>query len=205
MNRPRHTPILRRGLTLLEVVLAVVLLAMVAATALSISSAIIGMQIREQRTLAAAELANRLLLQFLDDESTMPSPSAPLEYGPDRYRWSMSKENVTWREARTDTASTVQSNSRLSLDRLTVVRVRVWLGEESGGDLSPGNGQPEVTLTRMVDPLAAVNRNPDTRTRLLDDETRRRQYIEQFTGVMSGGGSRSTGGGSGNNRGGGGK
>ncbi len=206
MHHRRHNPIARRGLTLLEVILAVVLLAVVASAALSISSAIIGFQIREQRTLAAAELANRLLLQYLDDENSMPSPSAPLEYGPERYRWTMSKDTVTTREARPDTASTAQSNSTLKLDRIVHVRVKVWLSEESGGDMSPDQGQPQVTLSRLVDPLAVVSRNPDSTSKLLSDEQRRRQFMEQITGSPSSGGSRPGGsGGGGTNRGGGGR
>ena len=208
MNISRHRLVSRRGLTLLEVILAVVLLALVAATALSICASIIGMQIREQRTLAAAELANRLILQYLDDENTMPNPSSPLDYGADRYRWSMAKDPVAFREARPDTASTTQTASGgVRLDSTILVRIRVWLSEESGGDLSPGQGQPEVTLCRLVHPLSVVNRNPDTMQRLFSDENRRRQFMEQMTGVPSSGGGRSGGqsgqGGQGGNRGGG--
>ncbi len=207
MHHKRPNLISRRGLTLLEVILAVVLLAVVASAALSISSAIIGFQIREQRTLAAAELANRLLLQFLDDENSLPSPSAPLEYGAERYRWTMSKDTVTTREARPDTASTTQSNSTLKLDRIVHVRVKVWLSEESGGDMSPDQGQPQVTLSRLIDPLAVVSRNPDSASKLLSDEQRRRQFMEQVTGAPSGGGggSRPGTGSGGGNRGGGGR
>jgi type II secretory pathway pseudopilin PulG len=87
---PWHAP----GLTLLEIVLASALLGMVAAGILGTLSAIWGWQGRQQEVLGAAEVANRLILTYLDDETVMPSQALPVAYGPYRYHWKMDKEPV---------------------------------------------------------------------------------------------------------------
>jgi prepilin-type N-terminal cleavage/methylation domain-containing protein len=154
----------RRGLTLLECVLASALLGMVAAGFLGMISAIWGWQGRQQQTLGAAELANRLILTYLDDSTEMPSQFLPLEYGPYRYRWKMKEEGVKVRDPEDLPPEVAQKRAeksqRSGLDRIKFVSVHVWLSEETGGAMEPEAGTPQATLERLVDPLAF--RNPDS-------------------------------------------
>lgn len=154
----------RRGLTLLECVLASALLGMVAAGFLGMISAIWGWQGRQQQSLGAAELANRLILTYLDDSTAMPSSSLPIEYGPYRYRWKMKAEAVKMRDPDDLPPEVAQKRAeksqRSGLDRIKFVSVHVWLSEESGGGMTAGADTPQATLERLVDPLAF--RNPDS-------------------------------------------
>lgn len=154
----------RPGLTLLECVLASALLGMVAAGFLGMISAIWGWQGRQQETLGAAEIANRLILTYLDDSTEMPPSALPLAYGPYRYRWKMKEEAVKIRDPEDLPPDIAQKRAertaRSGLDRIKFVSVHVWLSEETGGTMEPDADTPQATLERLVDPLAF--RNPDS-------------------------------------------
>ena len=77
------------GLTFIEVTLAVALLAIVSSTIFGAFGYLMGRQRVEQQKLGSMEVANRLMLQRLDDENSLPASGLPVEYGPDRYRWEM--------------------------------------------------------------------------------------------------------------------
>src|SRR5690349_3114057 len=64
----------RRGSTFIETTCAVAMLAMVAAAVLGAFTTMYGAQTRMRNRLGAMELANRLVLQYLDDKDTMPQP-----------------------------------------------------------------------------------------------------------------------------------
>lgn len=117
---------------------------------------------RQQRRLGAAELANRLMLMYLDDPTAMPSPSAPIEYGQYRYRWSTSEGSVLIEPA-DPTAD--------QIDRVRAVSFTVWLGEDSGGTVALEPDSLSVTLTRLVDPLA-IGRNLDSADALANNDDR---------------------------------
>ena len=174
----------RRGLTLLECVLATALLALVAAATMSAVGAIVGNQQRAQLRLGAAELANRLMLQYLDDETAMPSKSLPVQYSGRRYRWEMSETPVEIVPARPEIAQERLALTPMSLNRLKVVRIRVWLSEESGGAYRPDGIAPEFSVSRLIDPIAAAVRNPDSAENMLrNNPDLRLQWLEQFMGA----------------------
>lgn len=160
----RTRPTSRAGLTLLEVVLASALLGMMAAVILGTISAIWGWQGRQQETLGAAEVANRMILTYLDDSTEMPPSNLPVAYGPYRYRWEMKRTPVKVRDPEDlppdVAAKRAERTVRSGLDRIEFVTVRVWLSEETGGTLKPEEGTPQAMLERLVDPLAF--RNPDS-------------------------------------------
>ncbi|MEK6701465.1 MAG: hypothetical protein AABZ53_04320, partial [Planctomycetota bacterium] len=52
-------------------------------------------------------------------------------------------------------------------DAIHIVKVRVWLSEESGGYLNFTPNAPYAVLTRIIDPLAALTR-PDSSKRMLE-------------------------------------
>ena len=173
----------RDGLTLIEAVAAITLLSILAATVLSSLSGMIKAQSRQLQRLGAGEIANRLMLQYLDDPQTMPAEGLPVAYDGAKYRWQLAKS-----AARLTPAVKVDNQrGGLSLDRLGTVTIRVWLSEESGGAQVFGMaGVPNYTLTRVVDPTY-VFRNPDSLDNMIKNPQRMREFQEMFTGVEQGG------------------
>jgi hypothetical protein len=168
-------------------VLAAALLGMIAAVILGTLAAIWGWQGRQQETLGAAEIANRLILSYLDDPTTMPSEALPVAYGPYRYHWDMERETVKLRDPEDlppeVAAKRAERAGRSGLGRIEFVSVKVWLSEETGGRLSPDESTPQATLERLVDPLAFRNpdsikkkfNNPDKLGAMLNDMVRDQQ------------------------------
>jgi hypothetical protein len=185
---------------MVEVIAGVVLLALVAGTVLAGISVVLGVQLRHQRTLASAELASRLTLQYLDDNTKMPDPSLPVQYGRELYRWKLAKVPVELTPARQEGADRT-SRTGLTLNRLEAIAITVWLSEQSGGSLVPEIDTPAFTISRLIDPIADAQRNPSSTERMLADEERRRKYINRFLGAEQGGfmqrGERGAGGGGG--------
>lgn len=151
---------MRRGLTFLETMLASALLAIVAGLVLSTISFISNAQIRDRHRAACAELGNRLMLIYMDDDEELRRMANVIDYAGARYRWSIEEMPVRVELAREDRESRRNSN----IDRFNNVRVFVWLSEESGGGDRPGPGVPSADIVRLVDPIPL--RNPDTLTNL---------------------------------------
>lgn len=158
----------RPGVTFLEAVLGVVLLALVTASLASSVSFMQRSHARLERRLGAAELANRLILQFIDDRESLPSQSLPLEYGEHLFRWSMEEQRVRFVTRTPPSTSTVTAaiGSGVSLDRVQMIIVRVWLAPESGGSMMYSPEIPGVVITRLIDPMAFSN--PDSLQSLLE-------------------------------------
>ena len=72
----------RAGITFLEVVVGVALLGIVTAAMLGTINFATGIQLRQARMLACSEVANRLVLEYLDDPTKLPDPGKTVEYGP---------------------------------------------------------------------------------------------------------------------------
>jgi type II secretory pathway pseudopilin PulG len=164
-----------RGITFLETILAVALLGL---TTLSVALAINYVStasIRNSHRMNAAELANRLMLQYFDDPSTLPSESQSIAYGREgefRYRWSLGEEAVNIDipppvapsaedDKREQQLASLGRSSTDRFSRFRVVRVRVWLSEETGGRYFPDVSVPQVTIARIYDPADIPNWNPD--------------------------------------------
>lgn len=173
-------------MSLLEVVAAVVLLTLVGGTVLTTLSAAMSSQVRQQRRLAAAELANRLMIQYLDDENSMPDANLPVQYGQEFYRWELRTRPASIRVARIEAESTRAQRGGLSLDRFKAVTVSVWLSERSGGTREREGGAPGWSLTRLVDPTY-VFRNPDSLDNLLKTPGGIERLLQQFQGATPGG------------------
>ncbi len=175
----------RKGMSFLEVVVALAILGMVAATSFAAITAITS-QVRASRSrLAATELANRLILQYMDDPTRMPQSSLPIEYAGNRYRWTLREGSVTLNPAiPPESAERTSGSATRRLDRFKTISLTVWLGEESGGSYLPQESTPVATLTRLMDPYTL--RNPDAIDRLMADPDRRAQFIEAFTNPGAG-------------------
>ncbi|VAX40656.1 hypothetical protein MNBD_PLANCTO03-2052 [hydrothermal vent metagenome] len=161
-----------RGMTFLEVVFATVILAMTVATMAATVAAISTQQQRSQQLLATAELANRLVIQYLDDPKALPSEDLTISYGQDEYRWKMRvtrvKSTLDETVARNIEAAQTRRNEA-SPDRLKKVVVTVWLSEKSGGMFLADQGGPQSRLVRIVDPFAFGRRTPDSLENMMQD------------------------------------
>jgi len=184
-----------RGVTFVEVVCAIAILAVVAATTVGAINAIVSGQQRSLKRLGAAELANRLMLQYLDDEASLPSDSLPIDYGRDRYRWTSSITPISLIPAKEaperasrpagEAAARTAGGGALGIDQLRAVTFRVWLADPSGApQASPG--APGFVLTRIVHPALAPLRNPDRLQRLQEDPVAMQRFIQQLSAMASG-------------------
>lgn len=182
--RHRRAHNARRAMTFVEVICAVTMLSLAAAAMLSASSAVVSAQSRGLKRLGAAELANRLMLQYLDDEDSLPNAGAPIEYGPDTYRWDKRVSTISLSSAIPQ--DPVRASGTMSLDRLRAVTFTVWLTDEARGRTTRADGAPSYSLTRIVDPIFGQLRNPDTRERIMNDPVLRQRFIDMLTGRAGG-------------------
>jgi hypothetical protein len=185
--RARRSPRCAPGLSLLEVVLSVVMLTGVATSIMSAIAYVERADARDKRRLAAHEIANRLILQWLDDSKQMPEPNLPIAYG-DSYQFffelSVTQVRMELNEEQTRSDVTLQG-----LDRYRLVAARVFDADES----DPGNpvpGEELALLWRVYDP--AFNRNPDAMVRFGEDPDSVWGLINL---ILGGGGTRNDGGG----------
>jgi type II secretory pathway pseudopilin PulG len=178
----------RRGLTFVETVCAVAILGMVAAAVFGAFNGMMSVQERQRHRLGAMELANRLILQYLDDKDTMPQEGLPIVYADERYHWNLKEIPVQLVPARADVAEDRTSASAVSVNRLVALSVTVWLSEESGGTASYDPAIPSASVTRLMDPIAL--RNPDTTKTLATSAIKQRELLERFQKI-----GRNTGGG----------
>lgn len=176
----------RRGITFLEVVVGVALLGVVTAAMLGTINFATGIQLRQARMLACSEVANRLVLEYLDDPTKLPDPSKTVDYGPPeapaKFRWEYREDSLLVQDALPE-ARDASRPSTLPVDRFRQVTVRVWLSEESGGSRFPDDSVPLVTLSRMVDPLAP--RNPDSFMNMMNNPELFQQFMGSFMGVQT--------------------
>lgn len=177
----------RAGLTLMESVVAVAILAILASTVIGGISMVMSQQVRQQRRLACAELSNRLILMYLDDPESMPNQSLPIGYGNERYRWEIVTNPVQINSARADLAAELEDKTSMTLDRINAVTIRVWLSEESGGTIAPSPSAPTYAITRLVDPVSNITRNPDSLSYAAKSESGRERLIGTFRGADRGG------------------
>jgi type II secretory pathway pseudopilin PulG len=194
-------------MTFLETVAAVGLLSLVALSVLTVIANINGNNRRQLHELACAELANRLLMQYVDDSESMPSQFAPVEYGPSRYRWSLTFEPITVELAEPESDRFVATGANTS-DRLStfkVLRLTVWLAEESGGANALGPGVPSASVARLHDPNVLATWTRD-KFRRMYDKYGMRGILDMTQGRTPGSGgsgpTRGAGGGSGGGAGG---
>ncbi len=167
-------------MTFIEVVLASALLGIVSMGVFGVLNYLVLQQKRAEYFTGAAEVANRVVIMFLDNPDNMPSGGQPIAYGRNLYRWTYEASPIEVYDP-----NATEESTPMSLARLQELTVSVWLHEDSGGAYTPSAGTPGIVVRRMLDPLA--NRNPDTLTRKIE----RGDVIGDF---MSGGGPSRSGG-----------
>jgi len=174
-------------MTFIEVTLAVALLALLSSTVFGAFSYLMGRQRLEQQKLGAAEVANRLMLQFLDDPDSLPAAGLAVEHGPDRYRWDQVQTPVKIKPVEPSNPQPVAAGARSSnmlIDHTVQVTMRAWLSEESGGSTELDSSVPNVTITRIVYPT--LSRNPDSAANLRNTPNGFQRFRDLLTGEGSG-------------------
>ncbi|MEL6329168.1 MAG: type II secretion system protein [Planctomycetota bacterium] len=208
---PKRRGASARGLTLIEAVLASVILGLLATTLMGAISSISAADLRQQQRLAAAELASRLMIMYLDDAESMPSNFLPVAYktwdglSPReqwRYRWDVNERFGVELEPSISAAQEVPSLPDAFdgfAGRAKLVTVRVWLSEESGGSFLYDQGVPSSIAVRLVDPVDFENADSFQRRFPLESEEGvqrlMRTLMEATGGPGSGGGDSGSGGG----------
>ncbi len=174
-------------MTLLEVVFAVVLLSLVVASVTGAMAFTNKMDARNDKRLGAYELANRLILQYLDDPKAMPRRGAPLDYGFYRYLWDVSTETVEMKvkEVRREEG---RGSGPQMLDRFEEVTARVWIADEEPGQTSgyPRQGELLAELSRVHDPF--FKQDADAADRLVNDPSNMEGLIRRIMRQNQGGG-----------------
>lgn len=165
----------RRGTTILEVILSVVILGLVAAAITSAISAGETMNGRARQMVAAYEMAHRLVLTWLDDERRMPAETLPLDYGPYQFMWDKNESN--FRMEINDAQRRSSSSAPQALSRFKLITVNVYMAE--GDSRQPYKGTLLATLSRMYDPAAP--RNPES-MKTITDPDKLGKLIRDLTG-----------------------
>ncbi|MBL8765189.1 MAG: hypothetical protein JNM07_13065 [Phycisphaerae bacterium] len=165
-----------RGVTLIEVVLAAALLGTLAVTVGALLAHMQGARTREDQRLGAYELANRKVLEYLDDRKAVGDDNLPQEYDRWRYRWSISEEPVELVARAPAAAPSTAAASRSAAiasqhpDRFRLLTVSVWAVDETAAARSSApRGELLAQIARVYDPLN-LSRNPDAAGRLMDDK-----------------------------------
>jgi hypothetical protein len=165
-------------------VLAAALLGIVAAGVMGALSYAWNLEIRGRQRLAAAEVANRVLISYLDDSTSIRPGKLPptIGYRGEQYRWREERKRVSIIDAnpngRRGRAGDVTSND--AFEQMVSIRVEAWLDDGSPAAQFPG-ATPGAAIERLVDPLAF--RGVDTIERLLQDPERQTELIGNVTGL----------------------
>jgi type II secretory pathway pseudopilin PulG len=156
---------------MLEVVFALALLGLVVMAVMGVVSYVHGSQVREQRTLAAAELANRMILMYIDDPNSPWNEGETLAWPTgEQYRWELVRSQVKVDSAVPPPTDMNSGGAGFGMDRIHLIRSRVWLSEAYGGSREFSLEAPHAEIARLMDPLSNVTR-PDT-TRSMYDKYR---------------------------------
>src|SRR5690606_4570287 len=135
--------------------------------------------------LGAGELANRLMLQYIDDPKSLPNDGLEVAYGDRRYRWSLQVSDTVL----TPAVGAVAARTTDSAQDPQIITVSVWLSDSNGGTYSLGPDSLAVTLTRLYDPQA-ITRNTDALIRQVNDVE---EFLKRYGGIRGGAGGGSFG------------
>ncbi|HVZ93355.1 MAG TPA: hypothetical protein VG797_02485 [Phycisphaerales bacterium] len=161
----------RRGLTFVEVIAAVAMLALIAATIVSGLSFVDFTASRDRARLAAMEVAHRVVLQFLDNPVALPDPSLPYDYLNEQYRWVLRLEILTddlddksaasRRTAKVASGTSIDEKFRSRLYRVTV---EVYRFDDAD---AVATGDPLAHLERIYNQFADRNDPEREKQRIL--------------------------------------
>ena len=174
---------------MIEVVLASVLMGMISVMLVSGLGYVHASHRRHESQLGAAEMANRIMLQFLDSAKSLPSDALPIAYGSRgelRYYWKLDKDKI---ELRIDQAGAQAAADRASgiplKNRLELVTVRIW--KEQILNVNPAiSGHPsDFVLKRVIDSMSV--RNPDSIMKIFSTREGMIEFLNQLNDLQGGG------------------
>ncbi|MCA3004749.1 MAG: hypothetical protein LW650_11865 [Planctomycetaceae bacterium] len=168
----------RRGSTLLEVVLAAFLLSGVAAAVVGVLGTVQRSEQLRRERLAAYEVANRLILQYIDDADRMPERGLPIEYDNRRFLWEL---DLLPLKISAPPDSVMEGNEGWAgfdgtVEALKYMSVRVWATEGDPGN--PTRGGQLAQLTRLYFEYPLYSPNPDVQRRWLANPANRDRMIQ---------------------------
>mgnify|MGYP003649085154 CR=1 FL=1 len=171
----------RRGFSFLEAVLAAALLGIIASAIFSVLGYVYASDREDAIRLGAAEVANRIIITYLDDETSIRKLPDLIDYGPDRYRWELDDDTVRIEEPNRHLRVTAGRDGAVpsALVRLDEIRVTVWQDDGTDASLVAGS-TPGVRLNRLVNPIAY--RGDDAISRLLESPERITGLMQNLTG-----------------------
>lgn len=184
VGRGRRLRGARRGSTLLEVVLAAVLLVMVTGVVFSTLTQMYRADTHRRKRLAAYELAGRLLLQYMDSPGDMPPQAQAYDDGNFRFRYRLTGDPVTFEVA--------GERAVPALDTTKLLHVKVFdaLDRRVGGS---EEGQQLAELVRFYSPFLILNGKDETR----DKNVTSQEFLRAIQESARAGGATSTRGGGG--------
>lgn len=170
-------------MTMVEVLLATLLLAMIGAVVSSVLSQVrLGEQSRAVR-LNAYEVANRLLLQYVDDAKKLDPYAAYIDPETERaFRWTVDEVPVSIEEPpNSAVARPERKEARNMLEATVVLDARVYeaIPDGVGGYLY---GRELARLTRAFNPMPLTSANPDALERYFSDKDALPKLLELMTG-----------------------
>lgn len=163
-------------MTLLEVVLAVLMLSLVALIVTNAVNAIMAMEANGRKRLAAYEVANRLMLTFLDDPDNLPPKANPIEYGSYQFLYDLERTPAKLVINRTQESG---GASLQALDRFRMVGVTVYEAIPSDVAIAT-EGEPLASISRAIDPFTP--RNPDSIEVIGRDRTKLGKWLGELIG-----------------------
>ncbi|MBL0871600.1 MAG: hypothetical protein IBJ18_13590 [Phycisphaerales bacterium] len=185
----------RRGVTILEAVLSTVILGM---TAVAVSSAVGYVQRSAERGKLrqhAYETANRIMLQWLDDETAMPRQDLGYFDGTYWFHWDIQVTPLVV-EVPGDSVLVAPSEGQAVnlFNAQKLVTVRVYNGVPNGiGGVARGDDELAL-LSRTHNPIAKLSgRNPDAGIRVAGNRDRTATIMSDIFQQGAGGGGTGSG------------
>lgn len=171
----------RRGFSFLEAVLAATLLALIASSIFSVVGYALASDRTDAARLGAAEVANRVLITYLDDSTSIRRLPETIDYGSYSFRWELDEDTVRIEEPNRHRRVTSGVTGRVpsALVRLKEIRVSVWQDDGSIESRLPG-ATPGVRLNRLVNPFGY--RGADSTERLLESPDRITELLKNISG-----------------------
>lgn len=139
-------------------------------------------ELTDRQRLGAAEVANRVMIAYIDDKTSLRDLPDTIIYDGARYRWSSNIERVSIRdehpEERNDGAGTVVTID--VFDRMQAVTITAWVDDGSRAALSPGR-TPTASVDRLINPLDFVS--SDATERMLQDPEQLELLLRELVGA----------------------
>ncbi len=173
-----------QGLTFIEVVVSVAMLALISAALMGSLSFMETAAARERHRLHATEVAHRVIAQYLDNsEEPVIKENLPIQQGDSVYRWTLEEEvlvqedtgakNLGRRVGKAVGTLTAEEQLPAMLNRITV---RVWLADETP---HLDTVEPMAEMVRIFNPISGRPEEEVLRTLLKLVEQAQREQAER--------------------------